>query len=266
MKNRLLFGLLGCIAIGGVTSCHEQKEVVEKPTPIQLEVEEKLAGKWEVATVDEIPVLTNEKSVVTYEDGWKSFRSLSDKRMTAGWLVNSTFKCSIYGNQITEISKDNGGDSIKFVTQVGEISYTEINATIRRSYNHGSEDSHRYVLRKIKDDFSADIIGLWEGKSALPGFPDSSVHRWEYRPDGTFLYYDRDTVADAWVLNKDRVSVYNVDGKWLAMRRETADSLEIRECWDLSVEDDKMYWSALREDNYGRKYDDKQQLFRVVEP
>ena len=152
MKNRLLFGLLGCIAIGGVTSCHEQKEVVEKPTPIQLEVEEKLAGKWEVATVDEIPVLTNEKSVVTYEDGWKSYRSLSDKRMTAGWLVNSTFKCSIYGNQITETSKDNGGDSIKFVTKVGEISYSEINATIRRSYNHGSEDSHRYVLRKIKDD------------------------------------------------------------------------------------------------------------------
>lgn len=266
MKNRLLFGLLGCISLGGVVSCHEQKEEVEKPVPIQLEVEEKLAGKWEVATVDEIPVLTNEKSVVTYEEGWKSFRSLSDKKMSTDWLVKSAFTCGIYGNDITEKMDGKISDTIKFVTTVDKITYSEINATIRRTYNHGSEDSHRYVLRKIKDDFSTDIIGLWEGKAALPGFPDSSVHRWEYRLDGTFSYYDRDTVADTWVLNKDQITSYNVDGKWLAMRRITADSLEIRECWDISVEDDKMYWSALREDIYGRKYDDKQQLNRVVEP
>jgi hypothetical protein len=45
---------------------------------------------------------------------------------------------------------------------------------------------------KVTDDYSQAILGTWEGRSTGEEgseFDDGKNHRWEYKADGTYIYY-----------------------------------------------------------------------------
>ncbi|MBR4713492.1 MAG: hypothetical protein IKP27_07445 [Paludibacteraceae bacterium] len=265
MNGRFL--TLGVALATSLISCQKPAEYVEKVYPIQEEVELKLAGKWEIATVDNVPVLTNEKQVVTYQEGWTAFRSASDSAQKPSWMEREPMSCSIYGNDITENINTAQPAFLKVTSNVETITEEQMTANVKQI--HSSSDtaqSHFIVYRKIDKDFSKDIVGLWEGKLALPGIPGVTDHRWDFREDGTFLSFDRDTINDEWVVNHTTTNQYMVDGTWLAMRKQALDpARDSRECWDISVEGDKMYWSALRADSVGLRHEDQMELTRIVE-
>lgn len=75
---------------------------------------------------------------------------------------------------------------------------------------------------------------------------DGELHRWEYKADGTYVYYRM--VDGDWKGDIDFLSDYFVDGTLLCTRwKKTADSEEIREWWEIeSIQDGKMKWKALR--------------------
>lgn len=255
------------IAATALFSCQKQAEYVEKVYPIQEEVEFKLAGKWEIATVDNIPVLTNEKQVVTYQEGWTSYRSASDSTNNPSWMYRQTMKCTIYGNDITESLTS--GDFLKVATNVETINESQMSANVKTLYSATDttqQNTHFIVYRKIEKDFAKDIVGLWEGKLAMPGIPGITDHRLAFREDGTFLAFDRDTINDEWVVNHTTTNQYMVDGTWLALRKQSLKpTKDSRECWDISVEGDKMYWSALRIDSVGLRHEDQMELTRIIE-
>ena len=267
MNGRFL--TLGIALATSLISCQKPAEYVEKVYPIQEEVELKLAGKWEIATVDNVPVLTNEKQVVTYREGWTAFRSGSDSASNPSWMRRVTMNCAIYGNDVTETLASAEGGFFKVASNVETITETQMTANVK--FIHSATDTarqntHFIVYRKIEKDFPKEIVGLWEAKLALPGIPGVTDHRWDFREDGTFLAFDRDTINDEWVVNHTTTNQYMVDGTWLALRKQSLNpTTDLRECWDISVEGDKMYWSALRVDSTGLRREDQLELTRIVE-
>ena len=101
---------------------------------------------------------------------------------------------------------------------------------------------------RIFNDYEQDIIGTWEGMvtSDEDDHTDGELHRWEYKADGTYVYYRM--VDGDWKGDTDFLSDYFVDGTLLCTRwKKTADSEEIREWWEIeSIQDGKMKWKALR--------------------
>ena len=115
-------------------------------------------------------------------------------------------------------------------------------------------DNERYI--RINNDFEKDIIGTWEGKvtSAEDDHTDGELHRWEYKADGTYVYYSK--AGDEWVENNDVLAEYFVDGILLCTRwKQAADSEELREWWEIeSIKDGVMKWTALRWREDGTAY------------
>ena len=106
---------------------------------------------------------------------------------------------------------------------------------------------------KVNDDYSKDIIGTWEGNCTSEGsvFDDGQEHRWEYKDDGTYVYYVKD--GDNWVPSDDELNEYFVDGNLLCARW-IEDGADNREWWEITIDGDKMNWTALREDEDGKTY------------
>lgn len=246
---------LCCLMVMLQAACKEQLDRVEEIPPIQKEVELNMVGKWQVVSEDGFPILTDDKYVVTYQTGWKSYRSQSTMSLSKTWLSHSEFSCAVYGNTITEKL-----GNLTYVSDVVQITPQELQTVTSLKDGEKDKGFHRYVFRKVKQDYTSAIVGLWEGKFALPGIPDSTDHRWEFRKDGSFVYYNHDMTLNEWVVNPDKSAMYVLDGTWLALKRKDPKMGEVRECWDIMIENDQMYWIALRKDSVRGNYDDKMQL------
>lgn len=118
-----------------------------------------------------------------------------------------------------------------------------------------TEAKTRNTYQRVKNDFSGQIVGLWEGV-AMTGqetYGDFN-HRWKYNSDGTYLYYVKnDTV---WEVYDQETSEYLVSGDWLTTRwRKNAKEEMNLERWDIvSCDRDSMVWSAIRDRNDGTQY------------
>ena len=106
---------------------------------------------------------------------------------------------------------------------------------------------------KIDEDYSADILGTWEGQvtSAQDTYGDGKEHRWEYKADGKFVYYVKN--GDEWVHSANTLNEYFVDGNLLCMRW-VDNGVEYREWWEISIADGKMNWTALRQKEDGKTF------------
>ena len=84
-------------------------------------------------------------------------------------------------------------------------------------------------------------------------FDDGETHRWEYKADGTYVYYVKD--GDDWVPYKgNTLNEYFVDGVLLCTRWIDND-VENREWWEIaSIKDGVMKWKALRQKEDGSTY------------
>ena len=111
-------------------------------------------------------------------------------------------------------------------------------------------------LKKLARDYSETILGTWEGhvtNSEGSEYDDGKVHRWEYKADGTYVYYEKD--GDDWVPYKgNTLNEYFVDGVLLCTRWIDND-VENREWWEIaSIKDGVMKWKALRQKEDGSTY------------
>lgn len=72
MNKRIFHTLIMLVFLAGFSSCSK-----EDPVPSQQEIESNLLGKWKLVSLDGKEVVTNHKSVCTYEAGGKSIHSAS---------------------------------------------------------------------------------------------------------------------------------------------------------------------------------------------
>ena len=144
------------------------------------------------------------------------------------------------------------------ITAINENEFTANHeVTVTKDGNIVLNEKVLLTLAKVKVDYSADIIGMWEGMSTgAEGseFDDGENHRWEYLLDGTFNYFHKN---DLWQISDDEYADYFVAGNLLCTRWKNAGEgqEERREWWEIeSIEDGVMKWKALRQKEDGSTY------------
>ena len=260
-KNWMLAAILICGA-SVFTSCTADN--ADNPATPDLNVAEKIIGKWMIAERDGQPALTNEKEVFNFISTTEAYLSASlnfHPDAATPWYDIIEADVVIEGNKVTlTMHPDEHTISVRefTITAINENEFTANHeVTVTKDGNIVLNEKVLLTLAKVKVDYSADIIGMWEGMSTgAEGseFDDGENHRWEYLLDGTFNYFHKN---DLWQISDDEYADYFVAGNLLCTRWKNAGEgqEERREWWEIeSIEDGVMKWKALRQKEDGSTY------------
>ena len=234
----------------------------------------KLKGKWMMDEVNGQPVVTNSKQVLTYVSDSKFYYSLSISAISDlnVWVNHCEGRFYVNGTTLAQSVKL-PDDNIKFLQQLNIISITDDeiqlitnNETFIDGQSHRITKGLRERKVRITHDYSDDIIGTWEGRltSEHDAYSDNQLHRWEYKADGTFVYYRQNNNGE-WIADVNTMAEYFVDGTLLCSRwKNVGNDTENRESWEIeSIKDGKMNWTALRQNADGSTYTSQFSMTRV---
>ena len=263
MKQMMQWVLAAALTCGFtvtiLTSCSNEDSTVIPG------ITEKIKGKWMMAEVNGQPVVTDSKQVITYVSDTEYSYSLSISAISDlnVWVNHCKGSYNVVGTtlkQVVELPDAN----IKFSQQLNIISITDDEMQlITNNETFVDGQSHKITKdlneRKVRvtHDYSDDIIGNWEGclTSEQDAYSDNRLHRWEYKADGTFVYY-RQSDGGEWIADVNTMAEYFVDGTLLCSRwKNVGDDTEKRESWEIaSIENGMMKWTALRQNTDGTTY------------
>ena len=236
------------------TSCKKDKDNTD------LNLKEKIIGKWIMTDKNGQPIPTSERLVYTFVSTTKALVSASlNSRPEVGshWSGQLEADVSISGNNVTvSMYLDEHTTSVHnyTITAIDANEFTAsdiVTITIDGNVILTAENVFRFT--KVTADFSAAIIGTWEGHCTSAGsvFDDGQEHRWQYKADGTYVYYVKD--GDNWVPNANTLNEYFVDGTLLCTRW-VDNGVENREWWEISINGNRMNWTALRQNDDGSTF------------
>ena len=252
-----------------VTDAASESADVNSDGVTQADIEKNIIGRWMLSEEDGTPVVTNEKSVfniVATNKAYAGVSRVSNTGQISLWHSPEEVEITVNDNVVTITI--NPGENRVFVHEftINDISDSEFTANYKRMATvNGSESSVTESVVsfvKVDDDYSENILGIWEGHCTSEGsvFDDGQDHRWEYKDDGTYVYYVKD--GDSWVPSDNEQNEYFVDGNLLCTRWVEGGT-EYREWWEISIDGDKMNWTALREDEDGKTFTATFEMKRV---
>ncbi len=261
--NWMLAAIITCGA-SVFTSCNT--DAIDNPVvPVEpdLNVSEKIIGKWIIAESDGKAIPTNDKVFYDFVSTTKAYVSLSfQERKWAPWNDREEALVDIVGNHVTLTQSRGAGKTVVVELDVQVLTNSTMVAkrTVTLRQDGGLVSSEEDIIRceKLDVDYSADIIGMWEGMSTGEEgseFDDGENHRWEYMTDGSFNYFHK--VDGQWQISDDDYADYFVAGNLLCTRwkNEGAGNEEHREWWEIeSIENGVMKWKALRQKEDGTTY------------
>ena len=242
--------------------------VMVKANPID-NLTQKLQGKWVLSESEEVPLPTDDKLVYTFLSATKAVSSCSREGV---WSPKLEHSVEMDGNTVLLTSHPEEGVTLINRLYVGSITATEMDASWQRTVIRDGKVTEvskpQYLTsKKVEADFSQSILGLWEGQitSGQNPYDDGKKHRWEYKSNGTFVYYNQ---ADGqWVPEGGSLSEYFVDGNLLCTRwKVPGNEAEYREWWEIkSLENGTMIWTALRKKADGSTQTESFTLTKVEE-
>lgn len=240
--------------------------VMVKANPID-NLAQKLQGKWVLSESEEVPLPTDDKLVYTFLSATKAVSSCSREGV---WSPKLEHSVEMDGNTVLLTSHPEEGVTLINRLYVGSITATEMDASWQRTVIRDGKVTEvskpQYLTsKKVEADFSQSILGLWEGQitSGQNPYDDGKKHRWEYKSNGTFVYYNQ---ADGqWVPEGGSLSEYFVDGNLLCTRwKVPGNEAEYREWWEIkSLENGTMIWTAFRKKADGSTYTESFEMTRV---
>ena len=229
--------MLAAILICGATlftACTNE----DNPATPDLNVAEKILGKWIIAERDGQPMPSNEKIVFTFVSATKAYRSASlNTRPELGTLWSDQLEAdvTISGNKITATFHDN-----EHTTAVHEFIVTAIN---------GREFTANHKVTVTMDGC--------EGLIGDETYNDGN-DRLEFLSDGTYRFYHKDDAGQWQAVTTREFQDYFVDGTLLATRWKNQGEDELREWWEIeSISGDEMVWTALRQNADGTTFQQK---------
>ena len=256
-----LFAVLAATVVCGAclfTSCKKDEE----ETPANLNVAEKIIGKWIIAERDGQAALTNEKMALSFLSTTKGYQSTSIKSPqteTEIWVQQQEMDVVINGNEmaITCHPSENTTSLTEFdFISINDSEFTakqKLTVTVNGNVRHSSERLVRFV--KVTADYSEAILGLWECQGITGGetFNDDNA-RLEFLADGTYRFYRRSD-AGVWNLVPRQTNEYFVDGNLLCTRWQAEGEEMSYEWWEIaSSADGHMQWTALRQQADGSTF------------
>ena len=267
LKKWMLAAILICGTATMFISCAANED---NPAPQpDINLAEKIVGKWMVGELNGEACPTNLKTVVTFDSPTKAYGSLSDF-YSKSWNDEVEADVKIDGNKMLITAKED--DHTTHVLDVTVSSITDTDMVLssdwtvlvdgKEVYQEAYEEER---WERVKNDYESAFYGLWEGKVTrdLGDETNDELHRWECNPDGTYSFFD--LVDDKWVEAPHYLADYFVDGTLLCTRwQDTKDSEELREWWEIeSIKDDVFKATALRVREDGSTYTATLQMTRV---
>ncbi|MCQ2342556.1 MAG: hypothetical protein MJZ75_03560 [Paludibacteraceae bacterium] len=253
MKKNI-FCLLAIIVLFAACNRHEDVNNTDAKSII---------GKWKLAQLDNQDVLTDNRIIYTFGADGIGSQTLSQDLQGIGekaWYVQQKLKYNLNGNAL-HTQWSNSSVVLEWMATVSSINNDMFVTDPSRVFLNTTpmENMPQALWKRIPQDFSTDIIGLWEGTSCTGITYGDANHRWLYLPSGQYFYYSQDSLdgkwTGKWVISENALNEYDVDGDYLACRwKQTADAKEDREFWDISILDNNMNWSALRRDDSGNLF------------
>lgn len=221
-------------------------------SPTEEEARQKLPGKWIAIMENGEPILTNHKSVHTFDNEGNVYYTIADNsQATSEWHNRLALRYSLMGGYLVESGKDNNGQIIQWRSALADKGANSI-TTYSFVGNRPAKEGFPYceiTFQKVMEDYSQDIIGMWEGIAGGGDYGDYN-HRWEYMADGTYNYWNP-TPDGGWEKAASNDGRYMVDGTWMASRwTDSEDKTKMDyEWWDVTISatKDTMSWSGLRE-------------------
>ena len=237
----------------------------------QLDVVNKIVGKWITSDGDAKPVATNEKLVIDFISTTKALTSASFTHNPASgtpWIDMLDTDVSISGNKVTLTNQYDQVTTTENVFNIIDINDNEFLAVLTFSMKvNGAEVLCKvypvhYV--KVNADYAASIVGKWQGQCTSQGsvYDDGQEHQWEYRADGTYVYYCKNA-GGQWEPKENNLSQYFVAGNLLCTRWQNIGESENREWWEITINGDTMNWSALRRNADGSTFTATFQMTKV---
>ena len=224
-------------------------------------VAQKIIGKWITADSNGKALPTNKKVVYDFISTTEAYSSLSFTDNVPGanpWKNRKKSAVEIFGNDVT-LTQNFDGKTVVIELHIENISDAFLIAkrTVTVRKDGGLVKSEEDIVRcvKLNEDFSTKILGIWEGRmtSEKSAYDDGQEHRWEFKDDGTFVYFVRNE-AGIWEPGDDTLNEYFVAGNLLCTRW-IENGVENREWWEIATMNDKaMIWIALREEKDGSHY------------
>ena len=249
-----LFMVLAATVICGAclfTSCKKEDN---------LNVSEKIIGKWVFADRNGEPTPTNKKRVFNFVSTTKAYVSAShtdEYAEGAQWIDHTEGTVVIDGNKVTLTMQTD-----EHTTMVDEFTITAINdneftahlkVTIMVDGTVERTSESTIHLTKLTADYSEAILGLWECQelTGIETYNDANA-RLEFFDDGNYNYWRKNDGGE-WVAVTDReFQNYFVDGTLLATRWKNIGEDELREWWEIAnIANDEMQWTALRQNEDG---------------
>ncbi len=241
------------------TSCSKDDNPVDPADNLA----EKILGKWMKADRNGMPLPSDEKMVYTFKSATKCDVSASydaGPEVGADWIDKYEVDVTINKNVVTLTSGSEKGSTLVIEFEITAIDDHEFTANHKVTITYGGavvyvvEDVLRFT--KVNRNYKEAILGLWEGKvtsSEGSEYDDGETHRWEYKADGTYVYYSQDEAGE-WVPSDNTLNEYFVDGTLLCSRWIDNEQ-EFREWWEIaSIKNGVMQWKALRQKEDGSTY------------
>ena len=232
-------------------------------TKIDLNLAEKIIGKWIVADLRGKPALTNEKMVTTFVSATKAIVSSSKVDFSEKddkWNVYREDDVQIDGNKVTLTGHPNEATTLINEYVISYINDTELVGKWKHiTIVSGVETVNTEFdirLVKAKADYREAVLRLWECEDLSGGetYNDANA-RLEFLADGTYRYYRQDDDGRWQVVTTREFQDYFVDGTLLATRWKNVGEDELREWWEIeSLSGDEMVWTALRQNPGGTTF------------
>ena len=174
----------------------------DNPVTPDLNLSEKIIGKWVPAELDGKPALTNEKMVFAFLSPTKGYisASLSIHSDAEMWGSRLETDVAISGNKVTVTFHPNEHN-----TSVHELNITAINdseftanqkVTVTIDGNVVISEEKAFRFTKLTADYSAAILGLWECQGITGGETNNDDNaRLEFLADGTYRFFLRGDAA-----------------------------------------------------------------------
>ncbi len=271
MKKVILWVTAAALICGAAvfTACSSD----DNPVIPDLNVAEKIMGKWMKCDQNGKPLRTDGKMVYTFVSPTKAYMSASiDASPEVGthWIDQLEADVTISGNKVSLTSYSEEGATMVvdyIITAIDDKEFTanhKVTITLGGVEVYVVEDILRF--EKVTTDFSADILGLWECEGLTGGETYNDPNgRLEFFADGTYNYFRKNDVGEWESVTTREFQDYFVDGTLLATRWKNVGGDELREWWEIdNISGDKMLWTALRQNEDGTTFRQEMKWKKVV--
>lgn len=223
---------------------------------------ELLKGTWVNTLINGQALLTNDMFVMELKSDLTEMYAIGFQldENNRSWEENSNYTYSIVGDTLIINGTDILDNTFHIVFYIQSLTHETLTMTVPEFKMNDTllPNNNTYTFKRVTNDYSSAFTGIWYGHCTTQGNADSLYHYWEYAVDGSFSYYYQDENRN-WKKKTDNGGRYFLYGDLMASNYSndllSGGTGQVFECWNFTIDGNKMVWTGLRENNVTITYE-----------